>query len=89
MFEVPEGFDLFAAVVGIDAAAGSKGDCEMEILAGDRSLWKSRIKGPDQPQEVKVELGGVKQITLRVEPGADFDFGDHADWCDARFLKSK
>ena len=88
-FEVPEGFDLFVATVGIDASAGGKGDCQFELLDGNRSLWRQRIKGSDAQQAVRVELKGVKQLTLLVDPGADFDLGDHADWCDARFLKSK
>lgn len=88
-FEVPEGFDLFVATVGIDSGAGGKGDCEFELLDGNRSIWQKRIKGGDAPEAVRVELKGVKQLTLLVSPGADFDLGDHADWCDARFLKSK
>lgn len=88
-FDVPEGFDLLVATVGIDAGAGGKGDCEFEIAGGERTLWQQRIKSSDEPQAVRVELEGMKRITLRVNPGADFDLGDHADWCDARFLKSK
>jgi hypothetical protein len=88
-FDVPEGFDLFVATVGIDAGAMGKGDCDFELLDGNRSLWQQRIKGSEAPQAVRVELKGVKRLTLLVNPGADFDLGDHADWCDARFLKSK
>lgn len=88
-YEVPDGFDLFVATVGIDASAGGKGDCQFELLDGNRSLWQLRIKGSDSGQSVSVELKGVKQLTLLVDPGSDFDLGDHADWCDARFLKSK
>jgi len=89
VFDVPEGFDVLAATVGIDASTGGRGDCDFAVLGDDRPLWSQRIKGSDAPQSVRVELRGVKKVTLRVEPGADFDFGDHADWCDARFLKSK
>jgi hypothetical protein len=88
-YEVPDGFDLFVVTVGIDASAGGKGDCQFELLDGNRSLWQQRIKGSDPGQSVSVELKGVKQLTLLVDPGSDFDLGDHADWCDARFLKSK
>jgi hypothetical protein len=88
-FDVPEDFDLFVATVGIDAGAMGKGDCDLQLLDGNRSLWQHRIKGSDAPLAVRVELRGVKRLTLLVHPGADFDLGDHADWCDARFLKSK
>lgn len=89
VFEVPAGFDLFVATAGIDAGAQGKGDCELEVLGDNRSLWSQRIKGIDAPQPIRVELQGIKRLTLRVNAGADFDLGDHADWCDARFLKSK
>ena len=88
-FEVPAGFDLFVATVGIDASVQGKGDCEFEVLGNNRSLWSQRIKGTDAPQPIRVELKGVKRLVLRVNAGADFDLGDHANWCDARFLKSK
>jgi len=88
-FEVPDGFDLFVVTVGIDAAAQGKGDCDFEVLGDNAKLWSQRIKGTDAPQAVRLELKGAKRLTLRVNTGADFDLGDHADWCDARFLKSK
>jgi hypothetical protein len=28
-------------------------------------------------------------VTLVVEPGEGLDLGDHANWCDARFIKNK
>jgi hypothetical protein len=87
VYEVPEGFDSFVAVVGIDAAAGGRGDCEVQLLGDGRSLWSQRVKGSEEPHNVQVPLGGAKRLTLLVEPGADFDLGDHLNWADARFLK--
>jgi hypothetical protein len=28
-------------------------------------------------------------VTLLVEPGEGLDLADHADWCDARFIKNR
>jgi hypothetical protein len=86
-YEVPDGFDTFVATVGIDAETQGRGDCEVAVLGDDRALWNQRIKATEAPQQVQVSLRGVKRLTLRVLPGADFDLGDHLDWCDARLLK--
>jgi hypothetical protein len=87
VFDVPEGFDTFVALVGIDAATQRRGDCEVQVLGDDHSLWSQRIKGTDAAQTVNVDLRGSKQITLRVQAGADFDLADHLNWCNARLLK--
>lgn len=87
VYELPDGFDTFVATVGIDAETQGRGDCEVAVLGDDRPLWKQRVKGNDAPQQVQVSLRGVKRLTLQVLPGADFDLGDHVDWCDARLLK--
>jgi hypothetical protein len=88
-FEVPAGFDLFVATVGIDAAAQGKGDCEFTVVGDGKSLWSQRVRATDAPLPIRIEIKGIKRLTLRVDPGVDFDLGDHGDWCDARLLKSK
>ncbi len=82
-------FDRFSAVVGIDAETGGRGDCQMVVRGDGIELWTKRVRGSDGPQEIDVDITGMKQIVLLVYPGEEFDLGDHADWADARFLKSK
>jgi hypothetical protein len=36
---------------------------------------------------VRVDVAGVDRLELAVEYGADLDFGDHANWCDARLVR--
>jgi hypothetical protein len=81
-------WDLLAAVIGIDAETLGKGDCVFSVLADGESVFTRRVKGTDPPQEIQVEIPRAKRVTLLVEAGAGLDLGDHADWCDVRFIKS-
>jgi hypothetical protein len=82
-------YDLLVAVIGIDAETGGKGDCIFTVLGDGQPLFTQRMKGVDAAQEVSVPIDGIQDIVLVVEPGADLDLADHADWCDVRFIKNK
>ena len=82
-------FDRFRAVVGIDAETNGRGDCQMVVLGDGIELWSRRVKATDDPLGVDLDIAGIKEIALIVFPGEDFDLGDHADWGEARFLKTK
>lgn len=87
-FAVPAGFTHLAATIGIDRATEGRGDCLFAVLGDDgRELFGRRMKGTDAPLPVRVVVAGLKQVTLAVEPGEDFDLGDHGDWGAARFEK--
>jgi hypothetical protein len=81
-------WDVLAAVIGIDAETMGKGDCVFSVLADGEAVFTRRVKGTDSPQEIQVDIPRAKQIVLVVESGAGLDLGDHADWCDVRFIKS-
>jgi hypothetical protein len=87
-FEVEDGFDQFAAVIGIDAETQGRGDCEFVVLADGREVYRQRVRGDDAPRDVNLDIAGVKRLTLLVEAGEELDLADHADWGDARLLKS-
>lgn len=82
-------FDRFGAIVGIDAETKGRGDCQMVVRGDGIELWSKRIRGSEGPQEIDVDITGMKEVELLVYPGEEFDLGDHADWGDARFLKTK
>jgi hypothetical protein len=88
-FDTGEGYDELAAVIGIDAETGGKGDCIFTVLADGEVLYSRRMKGTDPPQELKLDIRGKKQVTLLVEAGAGLDLADHADWCDVRFIRKR
>jgi len=82
-----EGFDLLAATIGIDAETQGRGDCVFIVLADGEKLLEQRMTGTDPPRELQLKIAGAQRITLLVDVGGDLDLADHADWCDARFIK--
>ncbi len=86
-FDADEQYDELLAVVGIDSETDQRGDCVFEVLGDGASLWTQRVKGNDPPRPVRVDISGVRRVTLAVHAGADLDLADHADWCDVRFIK--
>jgi hypothetical protein len=81
------GFSRFKATVGIDTDTKGKGDCKMVVRGDGIELWSARVKGSEVAREIDVDISGIKVVSLVVEPGEAFDLADHANWCDARFIK--
>jgi hypothetical protein len=88
-FDAEGEYDVLAATIGIDAETGGKGDCIFTVLGDGQPIFSQRMKGADEAQDIAVPIAGLQQVTLLVEPGVDLDLADHADWCDARFIKNK
>ena len=80
-------FGLFAATIGIDEETEGRGDCIFVVEVDGREKLRERMTGKDAPKKITVELDGGQRVSLIVEPGEDLDLSDHADWCDARFVK--
>ena len=89
VFENTNDFSRMMVTAGIDAETEGRGDCVMRIEGDGIALWSKRIRGDDTAVDVDVDISGIKQIALIVDPGEQFDLADHADWADARFLKTK
>jgi hypothetical protein len=60
-----------------------------KVLADGQPLLSRRMRSGDSPYEIQLPITGREQITLLVEPGEGLDLADHADWCDARFIKNR
>jgi hypothetical protein len=88
-FDVPEGFDVLAATIGLDADAEGKGDCLFEVIVDGQRLLSERMRGSDPPRDIQIPLPRAKQVTLVVLPGAELDLADHADWAEVRLLRNK
>ena len=88
-FPTEKQWDIFSATIGLDSASGGKGDCIFQVLADGQLIFSKRMRGTDDPQEIQLPVTGRAQVTLRVEPGAGLDLGDHANWCDARLIRNK
>ena len=70
-----------------DNAAGTGGSVVFRVVANGKTLWKSSVltKGK-KPEEVDIDLKGIRMLLLIVEPTRDTIDNDHANWADARFL---
>ena len=88
VFANERSLDRFIATVGIDAETKGRGDCRMIVRGDGIELWSARVTGRSGPQVVDVSVRGIDAVELEVVPGEEFDLADHADWCDARFIKS-
>lgn len=88
-FAADKKYDTLAATIGIDAGTLGKGDCVFTVLGDGQPVFNKRVKGNEPPQDIQVEIGRFEQVTLLVEPGADLDLADHANWCDVRMIKAK
>lgn len=87
-FDLAGDYDAFAAVIGIDAVAEGKGDCLFIVQGDGKELLRQRVRG-SAGQEIKIDVKGVKELVLLVEPGEELDLGDLADWADARVVRQK
>jgi hypothetical protein len=89
VFANERSLDRFTATVGIDSETMGRGDCRMIVRGDGIELWSGRVTGMSGPQAVDVSIRGIDNVELEVVPGEEFDLADHANWCDARFIKSK
>ncbi len=82
-------FASFVAVVGIDDAVRPNGDATVTFLADGKAIGKAiDVTGKDKPENVRLDLRGVKQFTIRVGFGRDgLGIADHVDIAAARLIK--
>ena len=83
--------ERFSAQVGVDDEVGTnhQGSVVFTVAGDRRVLWTSGVlHGGDAPKSVKVDLHGVKVLTLTVEDAGDGISYDHADWADAEITMS-
>jgi NPCBM/NEW2 domain len=75
----------FQATVGIDDAAKGAGSVIFAVELDGRRIWTSpELTGKSPATTIgKIDLRGVKQLTLLVDFGELADVSDYADWCDA------
>lgn len=89
VFANERSLDRLIATVGIDSETKGRGDCRMIVRGDGIELWAGRVTGTSGPQAIDVSVRGIDEVELEVVPGEEFDLADHANWCEARFIKSK
>ncbi len=89
VFDAGDGYDLLLATVGHDPSTRGRGDCLIVVQGDGQELFSQRLKGSDAPLDLRVNVKGMKKVTLLVEPGEDLDLADLVNWCDLRFLRQE
>jgi len=87
VYDLPEGYRRFQATVGIDDAFRPRGDAQLIIRAGDRTLLDTILTGTEPPRTIDLDVGAVERLTILVDFGHGMDLGDHVDLGEARLVK--
>jgi len=88
-YDLAGGYKSLVATVGIDDSVRPAGDARVTVLGDGKVLGKPvGVRGQDAPRQVRVDVTGVKRLTLRVDFGADqLDVADHVNIVAARLIK--
>jgi hypothetical protein len=89
-FRLAGKFKTFKADVGIDGRLEKEGSVVFAVIGDKKELYKSRvvkgkISGGGLP--IDVDVTGVNELTLSVDPTDDLDQADVANWGAARVLR--
>lgn len=82
-------YKTFLAQVGIDDAVRPAGKAGVVILGDGEPIGEPLVvEGSKDSQTLRVDVSGVKKMTLRVEYGPDgLDSGDHVNFASPRLIK--
>lgn len=87
IYRLPEPFERFQALAGIDDRLRPRGNVLLRILGDDRVLFEATITGADSSLPIDVSLKGVKTLTILADFGSDLDVSDHLILAEAKLLK--
>ncbi|MFN0055741.1 MAG: NPCBM/NEW2 domain-containing protein [Planctomycetales bacterium] len=77
----------FQAMLGIDDSVRRQGHVRVVISGDGKSLYAGDVKGTDPPRPLDLDVGGVRDLEILVDFGADLDIADHLDLADAKLIK--
>jgi hypothetical protein len=88
-FGVGGPYETFSALAGVDDEyGGAEGGVEFAVFGDGRELWHSdAVKKSDGPVPVRVNIKGVRRLTLRVRRAGGEGGRIHADWADAKLVR--
>jgi len=88
-FDLDGSFDFFAAVVGIDDRSSREANADFRVYADSEVVFEATTVRQGQASRfLRIPLAGHKHLTLEADFGANFDFGDHCLFANARLLKN-
>ncbi|MFO0904115.1 MAG: NPCBM/NEW2 domain-containing protein [Pirellulales bacterium] len=88
VYRVPKNFRRFEARLGVqDGAAKDLADLRVSIVGDGKSLFEATITGKDAPQDIALDLSGVRRLAILVDFGANEGTGDWLVFGNARMTK--
>lgn len=88
-FRIPDGYDTFEAVVGIDASQSAAGSVVVRVeVDGVERFRSSLLRGGAEPLTVQVPIGVGRTLSLFSDATNDGDTSDHVNWAFARLLRT-
>ncbi len=87
-YDLAAQFATFLVELAIDDETKGAGSAVVSVTADGRALLApTTVSGGEKPRRIKLDVTGVRQITLLVDFGKDQDSGDHLDWLAARVIR--
>jgi len=86
-YRLPEPFQRFQALAGIDDRLRPRGNVLLRILGDNRVLYEGSITGTDSSVPIDISVNGVQTLTIIADFGSDLDSGDHLILAEAKLLK--
>jgi hypothetical protein len=86
-YSVPDDLARFVAVAGIDPAVRHQGHVRLVVEGDGTTLLDVEIAGTGEPLPIDLSVSRIRRLTLLVDYGDNWDFGDLLNLCDAKFTK--
>ncbi len=87
VYRVPRGFRRFEARVGIDDRVRELGDARLIVSGDGKQLCDVAVTGRESPQDVSLDVSGVKRLVVLVDFGGNGDAADAVILGNARLTK--
>ncbi len=86
-FRLPAGYSRLLTRAGIDDRMRPAGHVELTIVGDKQQLLHTTLSGSDEPQDIDVDISGARRLVLIVGFGADLDYSDYVNLCEARIVR--
>jgi hypothetical protein len=88
-FQLEGKYRRFEALVGLDSRLGREGGVKLEVLGDGKpmTLESPELTGNGMARSLVVDVSGVKELTLTVQPGRRGAVQGHVNWADAWLVK--
>lgn len=87
VYRVPRGFTRLLGVAGIEPSTRGDGSAKLTITGDERSLLDVELTGDQSPQDLELDITGVKRLKIVVDYGQNLDTGDWVNLCEVRMVK--